>query len=120
MLLNISNHPCQLWSAKQRETAIENWKEIKDIGFPAIAPSLSSIAVDNLAHQMALDISKDYVPEDTVLHIMGELTFCFALIRKLQLHGFTCVASTSTRQVIETQNGYKVSHFDFIAFRVYP
>jgi hypothetical protein len=50
---------------------------------------------------------------------MGELTFCFALVARLQQAGFACVASTSQRHVIELENNQKQVNFNFVRFRKY-
>ena len=53
------------------------------------------------------------------VHIMGEFTFCFALIQKLQKQNIKCVASTTERNVRFLSTGERVVDFNFIQFRAY-
>ena len=58
-------------------------------------------------------------PRPVAVHLMGELTFSFALVGLLQALGITCVASTARRQVIEKSPGRKEAIFEFVQFRAY-
>lgn len=51
---------------------------------------------------------------------MGEVTFCYAVITRLQSLGIPCIASTTRRQITEAADGVKEVHFDFETFREYP
>ena len=53
------------------------------------------------------------------VHIMGELTFVYAIVSKLKQSGIECYASTSERNVVENNNGLKTSIFKFVNFRRY-
>jgi hypothetical protein len=44
-------------------------------------------------------------PKPAAVHLMGEMTFTFALVRKLQAAGIRCVASTTARDVVEEGGG---------------
>ena len=60
------------------------------------------------------------VGKDVTIHIMGELTFTFALLKRLQERGIRCVASTSKRIVKEEVPGRKEEViFEFDRFREY-
>jgi hypothetical protein len=55
-----------------------------------------------------------------VVHIMGEQTFSYALIKRLRERGITCVASTTKRIVKEEVPGKKSEViFQFERFRAY-
>lgn len=116
MLLNVTNHPFDLWSDKQKVKAVEQWGCIQDLPFPSIDPCAEDQHVKMDALQFAQIILS---MQPTAVHIMGEQTFCFAVITQLQLKGITCYASTTQRQV-KTLSGHKISKFEFVRFRAYP
>lgn len=114
-LLNISNHPSDRWAARQRETAIELYGFVKDLPFPNVDPDMSAEDMDALV--------QDYLGQVLALapaavHLMGEMTFTFALVQKLKAAGIPCVASTSKR-LVEERDGKKVVQFEFVQFRPY-
>ena len=53
------------------------------------------------------------------VHLMGEMTFTFSLIKKLQNVGINCVSSTSVRQSKDLGNGQREITFNFVRFRKY-
>ena len=119
MLINLTNHPSSLWSDKQLEAA-RVYEEIIDMPFPAIDETDDETYISTLAdeyHQKILDIAKE---NSVTVHLMGELTFTFALLKRLQEHGIPCVASTSKRMVNEETPGRKGEViFQFERFRRY-
>jgi len=115
MLLNLSNHPSSLWTDNQKKKALELYSVIEDLPFPQISPSLDTTELDLLVENYENKIRKI---NPLVVHIMGEMTFTFRLINRLQAVGITCVASTTIRNVIE-KNGTKTSVFEFVQFRDY-
>lgn len=120
MLINLSNHPSNNWTTRQLEAAKE-YGEVKDLPFPAIEPMASTEDISKLAEQFCLQITnllKNH-SENSAVHIMGELTFCYAIVHKLQKRGIRCVASTTERLVIENGNA-KTVEFNFCRFREYP
>lgn len=121
MLINLSNHPSDKWPKNQIEAAIP-YGNLLDLPFPEIDPTLDEHSILVLAHTYAERIKgiAGVKPEMCVVHLMGELTFCFVLVRLLQREGITCIASTAKRQAIELQNGVKTSRFTFVRFREYP
>ncbi len=116
MLLNVSNHPSTQWPPAQSEAAIAQYGEVQDLPFPAINP--------NWSHDQVLQEAESYEAQvrsidPTAVHIMGELTFTYALVQKLLSAGIPCIASTTERRVTIAEDGTKTSHFQFIAFRPY-
>ncbi len=117
MLLNLSNHPSSRWNIVQLEAAQTKYGEVKDMPFPVINPDWTTEEVEALAATYVDKIQKE---EPTDVHLMGEMTFTYALVNLLQEIGITCVASTSDRKVIEEVNGKKTVLFEFKQFRAYP
>ena len=118
MLLNISNHPSEHWSQKQFDNAILEYGCIIDIPFPEVQPECDSSMVSSISDSIISHISV-YDIDDTAIHIMGEMTLTFSLVTKLKALGYTCVASTTLRNVTVNEGGDKVVHFDFVRFREY-
>ena len=116
MLLNISNHPSVNWTKEQSDAAKTQYGSIKDIKFPHIAPDADTATVYQLAKQYAVQID----PSVKTVHLMGEMTFVFALVGLLQKAGITVVCSTTQRTVLEEKDGKKTAQFQFVQFRAYP
>ncbi len=127
MLINLSNHPSGKWSEKQKQTAIEQYKEITDIQFPQIEPSATIEEVQELTEKYAEEIKnklgytdvKTFDFKANAVHIMGEMTFTHNVIRLLGNNAINCIASTTKRTIVEEENGKKISVFQFIQFRNY-
>lgn len=120
MLLNLSNHPSAKWSEAQRQAALEQYGEIRDLPFPQIPPEADTEEVRRLAEEYETQIRQ--LADDRprfVVHVMGELTFTFILVNRLLSIGIPCVASASKRIVIEESGGHKISQFNFVKFRSY-
>lgn len=121
MLINLSNHPLSTWTEKQIETADKIYNQIIDLEFPLIPPDADEGTVTVLAEDYKnicierLSTSKD---KNNAVHIMGEMTFCFALVSLLLKENIECIASTTERLVTE-ENDIKTSKFDFVKFRKY-
>ena len=107
--INYSNHPSRDWSECQLDAAKE-YGVIIDIPFPKVDPGDSELA--NLIDVEFEKLRKASAGKDATIHIMGEMTLCFSLIKKLKSKGIRCVASTTKR------NGYG-SNFEFVTFREY-
>jgi flavin-dependent dehydrogenase len=116
MLLNLSNHPFKTWPAVQQEAAKRQFNEIEDLPFPRISPSVDTDEIKKLVEEYETQVRK-YDP--AAVHIMGELTFCHALINQLQKAGIPCIASTTKREVHEKANGEIARTFEFVRFRSY-
>jgi hypothetical protein len=116
MFMNLSNHPSEGWSEEQLAAA-NKYGEIVDIHFPNIEPSFTSSMVNSLADD-TIEIIRT-LGEDVVVHIMGEMTFTYAVVSRLKAMNIKCVASTTERNSIITPDGKKISEFKFVQFREY-
>ncbi len=118
MLLNLSNHPFSNWPPNQLQAALKQYDSIQDMDFPAIDPGWSEDEAVQLAEKYYCKIRK-MDPFPAAVHLMGELTFTFALVQKLKAAGIPCVASTTERIIKFEQDGTKNSTFHFVRFRAY-
>ena len=75
---------------------------------------MERIAAEELAKILKLAEGKN-----AVVHLMGEMTLTYILVRKLKASGIRCVASTTARSVVENADGTRTSDFDFVRFRDY-
>mgnify|MGYP006892263374 FL=1 len=118
MLLNLSNHPSDLWSENQKKIAVKSYGAISDLPFPAISPEWDTEQVMDLAEEYLMKVTayKDIL----AVHIQGEFTFTFALVHMLQNANIKCIVSTTKRIVHMKKDGSKISRFKFIQFRDYP
>jgi hypothetical protein len=116
MLLNLSNHPSISWPENQLLVAKTQFGQVVDVPFPQVDPTLDE---DGLADLAGLYAAKLVEMKPTAVHLMGELTFCFALVRLLQARGVACLASTTHRTTQNLPDGTKVSKFEFVRFRQY-
>ena len=117
VFVNLSNHPSSDWTEKQLKAA-EKYGNVIDVNFPKIPPEADEQAISQIADQyvaMIRDMTKD---KSVTLHIMGEMTFVFRVVLRLNSLGITCVASTTERIAYETDAG-KLSEFHFVRFRKY-
>lgn len=121
MLINLSNHPSSRWSTDQTRAAAD-YGETMDLPFPSVDPWWTVEEVEQIADlyvEKVLNLLKSQNPAPRGVHIMGELTLCFALIKRLQERGISCIASTTER--LSVDNGStRVSEFRFCRFREYP
>lgn len=118
-LINLSNHPSSSWSNSQLQTALTHFGDITDIPFPEIDPEWDNVQIAELAQtyfQKIREMAMNAVP---VVHIMGEYSFCFALVGLLKDEGIQAVVSTSKRQSVMHDDGTKTIKFDFVRFRNY-
>lgn len=119
LMINLSNHPYDTWSENQKAAAAV-YGNVVDIQFPSVNESDDTDYINALADQYFLQIQEMIVGKDVTIHIMGELTFTFALLKRLQERGIRCVASTSKRIVKEEVPGRKEEViFEFERFREY-
>lgn len=118
--INLSNHPSSSWSEKQLAAA-HKYGEILDIDFPQIEDSCDEEEIRTLVSVYCTKIinTTHGESEGVTIHIMGEMTFTYALVKELTLMGYTCVASTSKRIVEEHGDGTKTVKFEFCKFRRY-
>ena len=118
LIINLSNHPSTNWSEEQLKAALE-FGEIKDLPFPIIDENMDEAGIDALTDDYLKQIQELSGNEPCTVHIMGEMTFTYALVNKLKAEGYTCVASTSWRDVEIMPDGSKQVKFHFCRFRKY-
>lgn len=122
MLINLSNHPSSTWPDNQL-AATEKYGGVADLAFPSIDPHAETWQIQELAERYEIKLRKLRAKgsfDRFAVHLMGELTFCFALVVRLQKYGIVCVASTTTRITTNLTDGTKTSRFEFVRFREYP
>ena len=118
MFLNLSNHPSAKWSAEQTEAAKQLYGEIVDLPFPVVDSAGDEAYIAALADEYCSKVIEYAKVQPVTVHLMGEMTFTFALLQRLQAQEITCVASTTERETME-ENGVKTSIFKFVKFRKY-
>ncbi|GHT36954.1 hypothetical protein FACS189435_0940 [Bacteroidia bacterium] len=118
-LINLSNHPSAQWSAEQRAAAEEQFGEVRDLPFPAVDPVGDGEYIQSLCDEYVAKVMLLVEERKPVVHLMGEMTLTFRLVKALQDKGIECVASTSERMVTETAGGKKEVQFVFTQFRKY-
>ena len=116
MFINLTNHPSSGWSENQLKAA-QQYGEVVDFGFPVIGPDFSSKEIGELADVVVESIKG--MDNNPVVHVMGEMTFTYAVVSRLKAMGITCIASTTERLVKMMADGKKVSEFKFVLFREY-
>ena len=116
--INFSNHPSSSWSEEQLAAARE-FGEIQDLPFPNIDENLDEACIDSLTDDYLEKIKEMSGGEPCIVHIMGEMTFTYSLVNKLKAEGYTCLASTTKRDVVVLPDGSKQVRFHFCRFRKY-
>lgn len=120
ILINLSNHSSSIWSEVQLSEAKE-YGDIIDLSFPIVDENADEQYVKDLANTY-LEIILDYnKPNHNItVHLMGEMTFSYALLKLLQEQGIKCIASTTKRIVLGEKPGIKEEVvFEFCRFREY-
>lgn len=118
MFINLTNHPSSGWSKEQLEAALE-YGEIVDLPFPDIDEQATETEIKKLADEYVSAIKCKGNANNLTVHIMGEMTFTYAMVSRLKALGITCIASTTERLVKMMPDGKKISEFKFIQFREY-
>ncbi len=118
LLINLSNHPYEQWDETQKQAALE-YGSCQDMPFPEIDPTANQQVINQLVEKFYQDLLALQSTHQLTVHIMGEMTFCFALIQKLEAVCIPCIASTTVRDTIELEGGRKESVFQFVQFRKY-
>lgn len=118
MFINLTNHPSSGWSEEQLKAA-QQYGEVIDIPFPLVDEQATEAEIKRLADEYVSIIKSKGKVQDLTVHIMGEQTFCYALISKLQKEGICCVASCTEHDNFINEQGQKVSTFQFARFREY-
>lgn len=116
IFINLTNHPSSGWSEEQLKAA-QQYGEIVDLSFPNIEPYFTSKDINELADEVVESIKT--LDSNPVVHVMGEMTFTYAVVSRLKALRITCVASTTERLVKMMPDGKKVSEFKFVQFREY-
>ncbi len=60
-----------------------------------------------------------YYGKDIVIHLAGEFTLCYALLKRFREQNITCIASCTEIYVEDNGNGEDVVTFEFVQFREY-
>lgn len=118
VFLNLSNHPYHDWEDCQKQAATV-YGDVVDMSFPIVDEREDEAYITHLAQTYFQQIKEIGTPQSLTVHLMGEMTFCFALLKMLQQEGYTCVASTSKRMVEEIYTSQKQVVFQFERFRKY-
>lgn len=118
IFINLSNHPFTCWSEKQLAAARE-YGEPVELPFPDISPEIGEKELKMLVDEYFTKIQELTEGKTGTVHIMGEMTFTYALVERLNKSGIRCIASTSKRIVEEDTAGNRTSHFSFVRFRNY-
>ena len=119
MFINLSNHPSDKWSESQTVAANEQFGEIVDLPFPQIAPDATKADIAKIAQDYLTRVQQIELPNNTAIHIMGEMTLTYQLVALLKDAGYHCYASTTVREVYEQEPGKKTVIFQFVNFREY-
>lgn len=118
IFINYTNHNSGNWSESQKKAA-EKYGVIIDIPFASIDPNFSYDRIIKEVDSEYEKILKVARGKNATVHIMGEMTLTYALVKRLQAAGIRCVASTTERCVKEYDDGTKESVFKFVRFREY-
>lgn len=118
VFINLSNHPSSQWEESQLSAA-QKYGKIIDLDFPMIASRGTRDEIQTIVHKYLIKLQSIAPPNEAVVHIMGEMTFCFKLVDMLKSAGYTCLASTSERKVKDLGDGKKEVTFEFVQFREY-
>lgn len=119
MLINFTNHPSERWSESQKAAA-EEYGEIVDMSFPIIDETEDETYIKGLVEEYYQRIMKLSEGKEVVVHLMGEMTFTFALVAQLLRNNIVCISSTTKRIVKTDEMGTKKEVvFQFERFRRY-
>lgn len=121
MLINLSNHPFQSWSATQTAAAIERYQQVIDLPFPQVDPHSSLKEIMQIAKfylENIINMFSSAKNEKNAVHLMGEFTLTYCLIRLLEEENIETVSSTTERFSVDTTEG-KIVKFTFVSFRPY-
>ena len=117
VFINYSNHQSSLWSDSQLKEA-QKYGTIIDVPFASVPPDADEKQICVFVDETISTIIKTHLPPSTI-HIMGEMTLTYALVKELKALGYTCLASTTERKAMINEDGDKVTHFEFVKFRKY-
>ena len=118
LFINLTNHPHLSWDKEQLESS-SKFGEIVDIAFPTIAPDDNLNTINAIVEKYTNIIKEQTDYFNVTVHVMGEMTFVYALVSRLKALGIRCVASTTERKAVVNDDGTKTSEFCFVQFREY-
>lgn len=118
--INLSNHPSADWNEDQL-TAARQLGEVIDVPFPDVHPELTPKDINKQADAIVCQVHQMVIGDTvgTTIHVMGEMTMTYALVKAFKDVGYRCVASTTERKTTNNPDGSKTSIFSFCAFREY-
>lgn len=119
IFINYTNHPISVWSNEQISAAKKYAEKLVDIPFIVIDPDKDKDDIEKIADSELKKILKVAEGHDATVHLMGEQTLSFSLIKKLQGLGVRCVASTTKREVKDLGDNKREVTFRFVKFREY-
>lgn len=100
------------------ETAL-CYGDVVDIPFPIVAPDADNQELQILAKDCVQKILSQSEAGSITVHVMGEMTLTFMIVKLLKEMGIRCVASTTERKTYYSDDGTKLSEFSFVKFREY-
>lgn len=119
IFINYTNHPVKDWSGEQVSAAKKYAETLVDIPFIVIDPDKGEDDIEKIADSELRKILMKAEGHEATVHLMGEQTLSFALIKKLQGLGVRCVASTTKREVKDLGDNKREVTFRFVKFREY-
>jgi len=127
MIINVSNHPTDKWSSEQLQAArdLSGCGVVIDIPHPSVPAGANEQEVARLAWQVFDQIvaaqrrHQGGACDSCIVHLMGEQGFVDYLNQILRLRDVRTIYSTTSRAVVEQEDGTKVSRFRFVRFREY-
>ena len=117
MFINFTNHPSEKWNEEQLMAA-HQYGDVVDLSFPIIEPTYTNDDIQLLVKE-CMEVIMGIKEGNTVVHVMGEMTFTYNMVNALKGAGITCLASTTERNTVVTPDGKKISEFKFVQFREY-
>lgn len=84
-----------------------------------VDPGSTSEIVEEAAKEIVEEIKSRAKWNTVTVHVMGEMSLTYILVKKLSAIGIRCVCSTSYRMVKDAEDGKKVVEFHFERFREY-
>lgn len=118
LFINLSNHPSSSWTAEQLDAA-EEFGELIDMPFPQVAPDATADDIKTLAEAKVAAIMKQAETHTVTVHVMGEMSLIYRIVRMLSERDIRCVCSTSYRVVKDQGDGRRLVEFHFHSFRDY-
>ena len=120
MLINLSNHPSSFWDSIQQEAA-HIYGNIVDLPFPNIEPKWDIEEIKLLTQEYANKCFHwiNESNENSEVHVMGEMTFWYDLLKLLRAYQIKCIDSTTQRKVVLKGDNKKEVEFKFVRLRSY-